>query len=106
MELLLGLRFQLDYRRFLLEASDVCVGTLEPAQIDDPKSHTFLPKVVAAARECGVPISLLPICEDNADFYCLTGSGQVQFWSHNGKDDKEWQSLGDWIEDVWLGERS
>jgi hypothetical protein len=37
-----------DYRRFLLEASDVVLGTLEPATVTEPSSHTYLPRVIAS----------------------------------------------------------
>ena len=70
-EVQIGLPFPSDYRRFLLEASDVVLGTLEPATICDPASHTHLTEVVSSARAVGVPHDWIPICEDNADFYCL-----------------------------------
>src|SRR5262245_8391943 len=102
----LGLSFPPDYRKFLLEASDVVLGTLEPATLDDPESHTYLPEVIASARAYGVPAELLPICEDNADFYCITPSGTVCFWSRNGVTDESWPSLADWLKKVWLDERA
>lgn len=101
-----GISFSTDYRRFLLEASNVVFGTLEPATVSDTTAHTHLPKVVASARTFGVPSNLLPICEDNADFYCLAPSGEVVFWSHNGATDERWQSLAEWISLFWIGERA
>ena len=32
-----------DFREFLMEASDVIYGTLEPVTAADPSSHTYLP---------------------------------------------------------------
>lgn len=101
----LGVFFHPDYRRFLLEASDVVVGTLEPATITAPESHTHLPELVASARALGVPDSLFPFCADNGDFYCLTAAGSVRYWSHDGANPESWPSLAAWIARVWLGER-
>jgi hypothetical protein len=95
-----------DYRRFLLEASDVVLGTLEPATVTEPSTHTYLPRVIASARAYGVPKELLPICEDNADFYCLDLAGVVRFWAHDGAVDRSWPSLASWLEEVWLGARA
>jgi hypothetical protein len=102
MESLLGITFHADYVRFLLEASDVYAGFIEPATITDPNHRTYLPKVVARGRHYRVPEHLLPICDDNADFYCLTSDGQVVFWSHNGWDSWTLPNLAAWISDVWL----
>jgi hypothetical protein len=102
----LALKLPDDYRKFMLEASDVALGTLEPATATNPEFHTHLPSVVASAHECGVPHTLLPICEDNGDFYCLEPSGAVRFWSHNGSVNETWPSLAHWLKQVWLGERA
>lgn len=100
----LGVRFPPDYVRYLLTASDVVFGFIEPATVADPNFRTHIPKVVASARAYGVPSGLLPICEDNADFYCLTSSDSVEFWSHNGSTNESWPNLATWIEQVWIGE--
>ncbi len=100
----LGLRFPSDYVRYLLTASDVVFGSIEPATVANPQFHTHLTKVVVSARAYGVPYELLPFCEDNADFYCLAPSGMVEFWSHNGPANESWPNLAAWIEQVWLGE--
>ena len=99
----IGRKFHPDFRRYLLEVSDVVLGTLEPVTIT-VKGHTDLRKVVADAKEWGVPDELFPVCEDNADFYCLDQDGKVKFWSHNGVADEEWPNLADWITEVWIGE--
>ena len=99
----LGIRFHPDFRRYLLEASDVVCGVLEPVTITRPESHTDLFKVAASAWDAyGVPRDLLPICEFNADFYCMNSSGEVVYWSHNGWASEKWRSLAEWIDQVWL----
>lgn len=104
MEQQIGVPFHSDYRQYLLKASHVVYGTLEPATITDPASHTYLPEVIASARAYDLPATLLPICEDNGDFYCLTKSGEVVFWSHQGTTNERWQDLAAWIQEVWLHE--
>jgi hypothetical protein len=106
MEAQLDASFHPDYCRYLLEASDVTVGTLEPATITNDQSHTHLPKVVQHARAFGVPPGVLPICEDNANFYCLTPAGSVVYWAHDGMSREEWPSLAAWVNEVWLGEQA
>jgi hypothetical protein len=101
----LKVRFHPDFRRFLLEASDVVYGVLEPVTITQPDSHADLFQVAETAwEESGLPRGLVPICEDNADFYCMNSSGEVVFWSHNGSSSEKWHDLAEWIEQVWLAE--
>jgi hypothetical protein len=76
----LGVKFPSDFRRYLLEASDVVYGTIEPVTITQPHSHTDLFKVANDAwQDYGVPRDLLPICEDNADVYCINPASEVVF---------------------------
>jgi hypothetical protein len=99
----LGVPLPADFRRYLLEASDVTYGVIEPVTITLPGSHTDLFRVAEDAwNGYGVPRDLVPICEDNADFYCMNSAGEVVFWSHNGWSSEKWPSLADWIEQVWL----
>jgi hypothetical protein len=105
-EKLLKVKFHPDYRKFLKEASDIVFGTLEPATITDPDSHTHLPDVAESAwEEMELPRKYVPICEDNGDYYCITKSGKIVFWSHNDQNVmEEWDDLASWIEQVWIGE--
>jgi hypothetical protein len=99
----LGVRFPSDFRRYLREASDVTYGTIEPVAITAPDAHTDLFKVARSAWDANrVPRDLLPICEDNADFFCLNVANEVIYWAHNGTTDEKWPSLAAWIDDVWL----
>lgn len=99
-----GVTLPSDLRRYLLEASDIVLGALEPVTAVPRSGHTYLPHVVEGARSLGVPDDLVPVCEDNSDFYCLAPSGEVVFWSHDGATDERWTSLAAWIEEVWIGE--
>ncbi len=101
----LNTKFHPDYIRYLLEISDVVFGILEPAQITDPDSHNYLIEIAQTAwTEIGIPKELLPICEDNGDYYCMNQNGEILFWSHNGLSDEKWISLSDWIQEVWINE--
>lgn len=103
-----GAHFHPDYRRFLLEASDVVFGALEPAQVTPDAGHLSLADIAEEAHESAeLPKRLLPICADNGDYYCMRASGkspEVVFWSHDGGTDERWPDLAAWIEAVWLGE--
>jgi len=99
----LNVRFHDDYRRFLLEASDVVVGTLEPAMVTADCGYLNLCEIAEYAwDEMELPLTLLPICEDNGDYYCLNKKGEVEFWSHNGASDEKWRDLATWIKEVWI----
>ena len=103
-EVFLRAKLHPDYRTFLLTGSDAVVGRLEPATLANPGAHTHLLEVVRSARESGVPGDLLPICEDNGDFYCMSKDGSIRYWSRNGATDETWPSLGNWIREVWINE--
>ena len=98
-----GVAFHPDLRRYFLEVSDVVLGTLEPVTIG--RGHTAFDTVLGNAREVGVPSALVPVCEDNGDYYCISPSGEVCYWSHAGATDERWPNLAAWIVEVWIGGR-
>jgi hypothetical protein len=101
----LGVGFHPDYRQYLLEASDVVYGCLEPATVAPGGGHRDLVHLAENAyKNLDLPRNLLPICEDNGDYFCMNQSGKVVFWSHNGASDESWPDLATWIEEVWIGE--
>ena len=91
-----------DMRTYLLEASDVIFGSLEPVKAADPYSHTYLPEVAAVAWSLGVPRYLVPLCEDNGSYYCVEPEGEVVLWRDGDLTDETWPSVWHWIHDVWL----
>jgi len=98
-------KFPPDYRKYLLEASDVVYGTLEPAVVIQDAGYLELSELAESAwSEMEVPRDLLPICEDNGDYYCLNETGEVCFWSHNGATEDKWPDLATWIKEVWIDE--
>ncbi|MEY3017993.1 MAG: hypothetical protein RL336_1128 [Pseudomonadota bacterium] len=93
-------------RHYLLEASDTVYGSLEPVTCVDPQSHTYLADVTALAWDEGMPREYMVICETADGFYCINHEdGEILFWSRLQFDfeaGQQWDSLWDWIEDVWL----
>jgi len=98
----LGVAFHPDYRKFLLEASDVVLGTLEPTTISPDSGHTYLVPLALDAWKGGVPQGLLPIAEDNGNYYCMNNRGEVVYWSHDGAAEEKWRNLESWIRQVWI----
>ena len=102
---LLGVKFPADYRRYLLEASDVVYGSIEPGIVIRDAGHLSLVQIAETAwNEMEVPRELLPFCEDNGDYYCLNQAGEVEYWSHDGSTDEKWKDLATWIKEVWIDE--
>jgi len=91
-----------EMRSFLLEASDVVYGSIEPVTAADPYSHTYLPEVTAVAWEQGVPRYLMPLCGVNGAYYCVEQDGEVVFWRDGELTDETWPSVWHWVRDVWL----
>ena len=68
----LNFTFHPDYRHYLLQASDVVFGTKEPCTVTPGGGHTDLVEVARTAwADVGLPNDLLPICEDNGDYFCM-----------------------------------
>lgn len=91
-----------DMRTYLLTASDVVYGSLEPVTVVDVQSHTYLPEVAAVAWSKGVPRYLVPLCETNGNYYCVDPEGEVVFWRDGELTDETWDTLWYWVRDVWL----
>ncbi len=92
-----------DLRTFLLEASDVIVGAIEPVTAADPRSHTYLPEVAATAWSVGLPREYIPVCEYAQGYACIAQDGKVYFWQ-SGDMIEEWEDFWYWCRDVWLQE--
>ncbi len=75
----LGASLPPDLRNYLLNASDVVFGALEPATAVNPTWQTYLLNIVDTGRAYGVPDELLPFCEDNGDFYCFDMNERIVF---------------------------
>lgn len=93
----LGFVFPADYIEFIKSGYDLGNSTLEALEINNPISHVDIYETIENARKYyGLPINLLPIVENNADYYCLNERGEIIFWSHNGATDEKWRNISDW----------
>lgn len=103
-QILIHLPYEL--REYLLSASDVVYGHLEPVTASDPHSHTYLPEVAATAWETGLPRHLLPVCQDGDCYYAIEQDGEIVSWSISLQDylDDSWDNLWYWIRDCWLAD--
>lgn len=100
----LGVQFHPDYRRFLLEASDAVVPSKEPATVTSPPGrYDLVVNARIAWTKMGLPPELLPICEDNGNYYCMNMDGEIAFWSHGVVSYERWANLATWIKEVWIG---
>lgn len=92
-----------EYREFLLKVSDVICGTVEPATVTDPQSHTYLPELAATAWSLGVPRELIPVCEHRGGYYVISEEGEIKYWDDGEMDeDQTWSTIWHWARDVWL----
>ncbi|RHW74549.1 SMI1/KNR4 family protein [Colwellia sp. RSH04] len=93
----LGFTFPNDYIDFIKSGYDLGNAPMEALEINNAQSHLDIYSAIADAKKFyELPDELLPICEDNSDYYCLNKSGQVVFWSHNGLTDEVWQNTKEW----------
>lgn len=93
-----------ELKEYLLYASDVIYGAIEPVTVADPHSHTYLPEVTCYAWSIGMPREMIAICQQGDAFYCIDQDGQVHFWDGDYTD-IYWESLWEWAEDVWLKQK-
>jgi hypothetical protein len=97
-----SIKFPADYRTYLLQASDIVFGTIEPVTITDEDAHTDFRIVLADAQDAGLPEGLVPLCEENGDFHCMKADGSIIFWSFDGESGDTWPDLATWITEVWM----
>ncbi len=97
----LGLEFHPDYVEFIKSGYDMGDSILQPLEINSTDSCVNIFEAVKVAwDDYGVPRNLLPIVEDNADYYCLATNGEVCFWSHDGVTDEKWVNIKAWCDQM------
>jgi hypothetical protein len=101
----LQFQFPADYKDFLKSGADISDAGLEAAVILPGAGHLDIFDMAAEAwDDAEVPRDLVPIVEDNGDYFCLTRDGGVVYWSHNGKTDEEWPTFTAWFDQVVIEE--
>lgn len=99
----LGLQFHPDYRAFLTSENNVTNAGFEPAVVLPGSGHLYLVEMAKIAwDERGVPRDLLPFVDNNGDYFCLTETGEVVYWSHNGTTHERWSTLADWHQQIGM----
>ena len=83
-----GVRLHDDLRHYLVAASDVVFGTIEPVTLGG--GHTDFESVLQRREAIRSSGRVDSVCEDNGDYYCITSDGEVVYWSHNGTTDERW----------------
>ncbi|BAP14642.1 hypothetical protein AS19_17910 [Alcanivorax sp. NBRC 101098] len=93
-----------DYKAFLLSASDIVCGSLEPATVMDDYAHNFLPEMAANSWNQGLPRYLIPVCETPNGIYAMSQEGEVVLWQPEQgiNEDEVWGSIWQWAREVWL----
>lgn len=91
-----------DFRDFLMTATDVVYGSIEPVTVADPLSHTYLPEVTATAWSLGMPREMIALCEHRGGYYCVADDGEVLFWDGEDFEEETWENVWYWVRDVWL----
>tara|TARA_B100002049_G_C16009394_1_gene345111 strand:- start:334 stop:756 length:423 start_codon:yes stop_codon:yes gene_type:complete len=91
-----------ELKELLLSVSDVVYGPIEPVTASDPQLHTYLPEVAAVAWDRGVPREFIPICQYQDNFFLVSQEGDVSYWLDGEMHEKEWDSIWNWVDDVWL----
>ncbi len=89
-------------KEFLLNTSNLVVGSLEPVTAGDTQLHTFLPEVTTQAWSEGLSRELLPLCKVGSNYYVVNQYGAVQFWQNGETTEQEWDDVWHWAKDVWL----
>ncbi|MEZ8651990.1 MULTISPECIES: SMI1/KNR4 family protein [Vibrio] len=97
----LGFIFPSEYIAFIKSGYDIGEAPMEALEIVNPPSYADIFEALESARKFyDLPTELLPICEDNSDYYCINVNGEVIFWSHNGTTDEKWANVSAWREQM------
>ena len=102
----LGVVFHPDYCAFLKSGGDVGNAMFDPAVVLPGSGYCDLFDIAEYAwKNAGVPRDLVPFIEDNGDYFCISSTGEVSYWSHNGAVSERWASLPSWFQRVCLERR-
>ena len=100
----LGSDIPFDYVHYLLTASDVTFGVLEPVQIlCENSKQDYLPCLLEDMESLGIGGKGIPLCNDNGDIYYMSKDGKVFLYSaDSGENVAQWDNLADWILNEWI----
>lgn len=94
--------FPPDYREFLKGGGSVAVVRFRPAIVlPGSEDRDIFDFADVFWRRMRGPRHLLPIIENDGDFFCISPEGEVFSWSSDRKEaTSRWKSLADWNEKV------
>jgi hypothetical protein len=95
-----------DFRRFQLEASNICFGIREPIiALPDSMPYLSLTANAKAAWAAGVPRNCIAFCGDNGNYFFLNPDGCVGYYDHDSNSHSvSKQTLADWIFEEWIND--
>ena len=89
------------YIEFLKGGNEVANASFEAAVILPGSSRLDLFEIAGTAwNQFGVPRAWLPFIEDNGDYFCVSQTGEVRYWSHNGPTNEQWPNFAAWFQQV------
>jgi hypothetical protein len=91
-----------ELKSFLLQVSDVVLGSLEPVTVADPGAHTHLSEVTCNAWAIGLPRELMVVCKAGEEYYCITQEGNIKLWCDGEYLDEGWEDIWQWAEQIWV----
>lgn len=102
----LNFAFPTAYKDFLKSGGNVAHAMYEPALVRPGIDRLHLPKVAREAWQVGgVSRDWLPFIQDNGDYFILSSSGEVRFWSQNGLTNERWPHFKDWFQQCCVERR-
>ncbi|MBM3115483.1 SMI1/KNR4 family protein [Jeongeupia naejangsanensis] len=102
----LNFTFPPAYVAFLKNGSNVENALFEPAIILPGYRHLDIFEIAETAwRKMGVSHKWLPFIEDNSDYFLISQTGEVRYWSHNGTTNETWPNFSAWFQQVCVERR-
>ena len=98
--------FPPSYIEFLKGGGNVENAVFEPAVILPGADYLSLFEIAETAwNRDGVPKDWLPFIEDNGDYFLISQTGEVRYWSHNGTMNEKWPTFSSWFQQVCVERR-
>ena len=102
----LGFKFPSTYVEFLKGGSNVANAVFEPAVILPGCSYLDIFEIAETVwGKMGVSKEWLPFIEDNSDYFLISQTGEVKYWSHNGTTNENWPTFATWFQQVCVERR-
>ena len=97
----LNFNFPPEYIAFLKSGGDVANALFEPAVILPGSGYLDLFEIAESAwAHGGISRDWLPFIEDNSDYFLISQTGEVKYWSHNGTTNEKWPTFSAWFQQV------